>query len=463
MKLAPDALSSDPSLAQGWRAAYIELHGLISAKNTSNVQRSIQDALQRGDANLVFIRLDSPGGNIEISQQLAAMLAELDETQVRTVAVIEHEARADAALIALACDELVMTPDALLGGPGAVELSEFQLESLRPALRQLAQLKNRDWSLLTAMVERDLSVYRFSRPSGGPPRYLCDEEHSLLENPGDWERGALVPTRAGIDAARAVELGLARDTVGTFNEIATLFNIDSKVEPLKSSWVASRLEYLASQPWFSNTLLFVAFFALISEASAPGLGVPGFISALCFLLFFWAQFLNGTAGWLEVTLFLSGVVFVGFELLVIPGFGVFGLGGLLMIITSIVLASQTFVVPSNTYQWQRQTGSLLSLVIGLSGLFVGGLLMRRYLPHTPWLRHMLLTPPQADPVTTGREGRYGALLHQHGFAMTKLAPTGKARFGEEIVSVQTEGELLEKGEAVQVIAVLGNRIVVKGA
>ena len=88
----------------------------------------------------------------------------------------------------------------------------------------------------------------------------------------------------------------------------------------------------------------------MSEISAPGLGIPGFISALCFLLFFWAHFFNGTAGWLEILLFVSGVIFVGLEIFVVPGLGVFGIGGGVMIVGALIMASQTFIIPSNSYQ-----------------------------------------------------------------------------------------------------------------
>ena len=52
------------------------------------------------------------------------------------------------------------------------------------------------------------------------------------------------------------------------------------------------------------------------------------IAGLCAILFFWSRFLGGTAGWLEVTLFVLGILFIGLEIFVIPGFGVAGVGGL---------------------------------------------------------------------------------------------------------------------------------------
>ena len=464
LKLAPADLMNDPSLGDGWRAAEVKLEGVISAKNVNQALESIRESLKRGQTNLIFLRINSPGGSVEQSQQLAATLSELDNTKVRTVAVVEGEARADAALPVLACDELYMTPGSILGGPGEAVIASEQLETLRQSLRPIAQAKGRDWTMLVAVVDRDLSVYQFRRQTGTAQRLLCDEEHQALPNADDWVRGELVSTRNGLDTDRSVELGLAQEA-SAFPEVTRQFNVENDVTRLEPNWITSRLECLASQPWFARTLLFVAFFALISEASAPGLGLPGFVSACCFLLFFWAQFLNGTSGWLEVLLFLAGIMFVGLEIVALPGFGVFGIGGLIMIVSSIVLASQTFVVPHNSYQWQKQTSSLMSAVIGLSGVVAGLFLMRRYLPHTPWLRRLLLAPPDEQErlalETREQLADYRFLLHKRGVAATRLAPSGKARFGDEVLSVRSEGEWIASGEPIQVIDVVGNRIVVR--
>ena len=77
------------------------------------------------------------------------------------------------------------------------------------------------------------------------------------------------------------------------------------------------------------------------------------MAAVCFLLFFWSRYLGGTAGWLEVMLFVAGASCVLLEVFVIPGFGIFGLGGGALILASLILASQTFVVPQNDYQFDQ--------------------------------------------------------------------------------------------------------------
>ena len=87
-----------------------------------------------------------------------------------------------------------------------------------------------------------------------------------------------------------------------------------------------------NNPFASWMLLFVGVFMLILEIKMPGVGLPAITSALAFLLFFWSRYLSGTADQLEILLFLVGLICLGLELFVFPGFGVFGLSGFVLVL-----------------------------------------------------------------------------------------------------------------------------------
>src|SRR5258708_19288862 len=99
----------------------------------------------------------------------------------------------------------------------------------------------------------------------------------------------------------------------------------------------------------------------VIELKLPGIGLPAITSALAFLLFFWSHYLSGTADQLEIILFLVGMVCLALELFVFPGFGVFGMSGILLILTSIVMASHTFACPPQKYQYPRPASTLLQI------------------------------------------------------------------------------------------------------
>jgi membrane-bound ClpP family serine protease len=268
-----------------------------------------------------------------------------------------------------------------------------------------------------------------------------------------------------VDGRQAVQFGLAHSTVSDYDELLQLYQLEDAPEPVEANRAITAIERLASQPWFARTLLFIAFFALLSEASAPGVGVAGFISGLCFLLFFWSQFLNGTADWLEVLLFVGGLTFVLLEIFVIPGLGVFGVGGGVMIIVSIVLASQTFVIPRNSYQLEQLPSSLLMVVLAFGGGLAALLIVPRFLPRTPYVSRMMLAPPEGEQLDelSQRESlvNWVHLQGKRGVTTTRLSPSGKARFGDDLVDVISDGELIPAGTDICVVEVHGNHILVR--
>ena len=78
--------------------------------------------------------------------------------------------------------------------------------------------------------------------------------------------------------------------------------------------------YVLNNPFVTGLLVIIGLIALYIEFSAPGLGAGGLVAGLCAVLFFWSRFFSGTSGWLEVILFVAGLVFIAMEIFVIPGF-----------------------------------------------------------------------------------------------------------------------------------------------
>ena len=168
-------------------------------------------------------------------------------------------------------------------------------------------------------------------------------------------------------------------------------------------------------------------------------------------MFFWSHYLPSTAFWLEITLFLAGVGCLLTEVFVVPGSGIFGLGGSAMVLVSLVLASQTFVVPHNNYEFALLQRSLLTVAGAAGGVIVAVLLVRRWLPRAPVFRHVVLEPPAGEEARTisRREMLVDLenLLGTRGVTTTQLTPGGKARFGNALVNVLAVGELVPRDTA----------------
>jgi membrane-bound ClpP family serine protease len=224
---------------------------------------------------------------------------------------------------------------------------------------------------------------------------------------------------------------------------------------------------MLADPWLAGFLVFVGFFALMVEAKSPGIGAGAFIACICFLLFFWGQILEGNAGYLEVLLFIMGVICVAMEIFILPGFGIFGIGGGLLIIFSLILASQTFVIPRNLYELQQLPTSLFTVIAAMMGVLAAIWIVGRYLPHTPYLSNMVLKPVAGETAETiARREQLADFTHlvgKGGQTTTPLVPAGKARIGDDVIDVLSEGDLIPRGVKVVVVEALGNRVVVRQA
>jgi membrane-bound serine protease (ClpP class) len=453
------ALAGDPSLEGGWQGVQVTLAGVIGPDAVARTRGRIERAVADG-ANFVCLRIDSAGGVPEQSLVLANWLSGLDAARVRTVAWVPNEARGDAALVALACDELVMKPTAVLGGEGAAALDERLAEPLVVAWRGgVARLRDRPWSLPLPTVVPGLSVSRAEQQGTGRVEYFSAAELAGRKDRDDWRLGPELGTGPlRLDGRRAEEVGLATHLADDFAGLKRAYGLEGDVALSEPTWADELLAALAS-PGLAWILLLVGMAGLYIELKTPGIGFGGFLSMVAFIIYFWSQYLHGTSGWLEVMLFLAGLICVLAEIFVLPGFGVLGLGGGLLVIASLVLASQSFVVPMNDYQMRQMQWSLLGMLGATAGVGLLAILVQRWLPATPGLRSVLLQPPPEPAFDDGEA--LADLVGAEGTTTSRLAPAGKARIGGEVRDVTSEAALVEPGVAVQVVAVRGGRLVVR--
>lgn len=466
LELPATALLDDPSLLGDWKAVRVDLNGPIRSDTIDNAIRTIQDQVSKNKVNFICLWIDSPGGSLIDSIRLANFLAlDLDPQKVRTVAYIPDEALADAAVVALACDQVVVHPGAMLGGSGASEPSAEEIGDAREAIKNFAANKGRSWSLVAAMVDPKLNVFHCTRM--GDSEYFCDEELQEQPAPGKWKKDALVNNPGEplqLDGNQAERYHLANRVVDGFAALKQYYGLENDPRLVEPGWADTLIRALSS-PGVAGILLLCGVAGLYLELHSPGVGLGGFIAAVCFLVFFWSAYLGGTAGWLEVSLFVAGVSCLLLELFVIPGFGIFGLGGGAMVLVSLVLASQTFIWPRNDYQFERFQFSLLSITGALVGVLVLAVVLRHHLPRSRMFGHMILQPPEGEEAETisRREAmvEYHDLVGKQGVLTTQLTPGGKARFGDRLVDVIADGELIERGKTVEVVKVVGNRVIVR--
>lgn len=481
-RLGQDSVRDRFTAGEDPKVALILIQGVIDTMYEEYLHRQIERQIAAG-TNMLIFEVDSPGGMLEPCVRLAEIFASCSERKVRTVVYVPRQAISGGAIVSFGCDEIYMHADALIGDAQPIEVrpgeafsrvSEKILSKVVQDMQVIAERKHRPVALLQAMADKDLEVFKCINKSDRTVAYLSDLE--IAQDPDKWEKGPMVPeSKQGmiltLNGQRAYELTLADKPVRNFEELKDRLQIPAKMKLVpQAPMFVDRLVFLLNTPFITGMLLFLGIVCIYMEMHIPS-GLFAIGGVLCFALFFWSRFLGGTAGWLEVMLFLVGLACLALEVFVLPGFGVFGVSGGLLVIISLILAGQTFWVPVTSHDFEdlsRSMMALLSAVVVFAGVAYA---LGRFLPRSRLWDHMVLVPPGGRPirelddpilVPSPSDPKSGKrLVGARGEALSNLRPAGKARFGDDYLGVVSEGPFIDIGSQVEVVAVEGMRIVVR--
>jgi membrane-bound serine protease (ClpP class) len=264
-----------------------------------------------------------------------------------------------------------------------------------------------------------------------------------------------------MDDAEARNLGFSMMTASSIPDMFDRLDIKNyQLIRLEPSWSEALGRFLTS---IAPILMMIGMAALYAEYKAPGLGLPGLVGIICLGLVFGNQYIIGLADHTELILILLGLVLLGFEVFVIPGFGVAGVAGFISISLGMILSFQDFVLPDPDMPWQLDIllGNLTKVLGSFVVAFAAALIFLSYF--FPRLGK-LVKGPYLDATLAGSHAdsheAWKVKVGELGTAATFLRPAGKARFEERVIDVVTEGNFIEKGAKVKILAIKGSRVVV---
>jgi membrane-bound serine protease (ClpP class) len=466
----------------GRRAVIIPLHEDINPLSGSILKRKFQDAVNSG-VDVVIFDINSPGGRVDVTFELMDMALEARETE--TVAMIQRDAISGAALFALACDKILIKPGARLGDAGVIVMGlngEFQYAEAKSRsmvaqkARDTARATGRPVVLAEKMTDKDMVVFKATHQDDGTVKYFSDKEWDTLEDADQWQRGKPV-REAGkemffiANGDRLVELGMADQTFNDLSEVAEILGVATPIEEIGPTWAESIARFL-NTGWMTFLLITIGLIAIAVEISAPGISVGGLTAMLCFSLFFWSRFAAGTSGWLEVLLFGLGLIFIACEIFVIPGFGIAGLGGIGLVLGSLVMASRRVFIPQSAEQLNSLGYDVLTVMGAFVGFLIAIMVLSNYIGQIPGLSRLTLQPPVAfegsgESLTAATDnsamlpGWQRVNVGDVGNAAGPLRPSGRIKVDDYVVDVITEGEFIDDGSEVKVVAKQGAKVVVR--
>lgn len=478
------------TIASAQNAVVIHIDGQINDYTRETLKKRLADARKLG-AQTVILDLDTYGGAVTSGLEMSAMIKRA--TDLHIIAYVNEKAISAGTMIALACNEIVMGPAAKIGdaapiaqGPGGMQAvpSDIRPKVVSPILADFTDSARRngyDELLVEAMVQPDIAVYWLQEADTGTRRFVDQAEYDRLIATGSWKpvEGIRNPidtasTLLTVSTDLAIKLGLAKGEAG---DIASLANqrqlkIIADLTPTLGELIIS---------WMNGAgvrmLLFIVFLmSLYIALHTPGTGGAEAVAVGSLAALVVVPFLAGYAQWWEIAVILVGLALLAVEIFILPGFGVAGITGIVMVLFGFLM---TFVpkepdgtpgfLPSLDATWSAlQTG----LVVIVSGMLVSGALMvwlRKYLPRMPYLNRIILGAPAAETIdATGLTAEVPwPNVGDRGLAATDLRPGGSAKFidpatgDQRFISVVSDRGFIRVDTPVVIHQIEGTRIVVR--
>lgn len=459
------SLRSSKQLPRQWQPVSVTISGTLSAAKVNQIIRALGAEIRDNQVNLIVIRMEQSESDFQQATRLASFLAELKDNEVYSLGVITEAVVGPVSLVAVACDETVLLSSASLGPSEQQETKVSGGDAVQRVLGDLALKTNRPLPLLSVLADAQVKVREYIHQGSGKKAIFADWQVAAQADAKMWLPKRSVAGGEPVNQEIALRYRLIDSVDDNLPIALSRLGVEQMPPELATPWLDASIQMLLAQGWLPRLLLTIGFFALMAELGNPGTGAGGFLAGVCFLGFFWIEGLNGNVAWLEILLFVAGLVALAIELFVVPGFGLFGIGGLLMLFVSVVLASQTFVWPTTSGELSEVSVNLFWVACLALGGMVGLLFMHKQLERLPMLKWVTLQPAGSyDPEELDIRESIVHLEHlvgQDGLTTTRLNPSGKAQFGDDIVAVVGSGKLIGEGVPVRVVEVRGNLVLVE--
>ncbi|MFH1371588.1 MAG: NfeD family protein [Planctomycetota bacterium] len=487
--ISAEEQAGPPTLKGPVEAVVIVCRGMIDDGLYKSIQRRTELALSEGAEYLIY-EIETYGGFLESGDSISKYFILEAGHKAHTVAYVYKEAISAGAMIAVSCQDIVMRENTIIGDCAPIQMGaklegverEKAESFVRATFMRAAEANHYPKPLLKAMVSIGTEVYRVKNIKTGEYEFYETEQLPDDEKRYDLKNKELIVKSdelLTLTASKAAEYGIARTVVEDVNGALEFFAKRDGVQfsgpprVLETNWSEDMVRWLNS-PVLMGLLLMVGLLGLYVEFNTPGIGLAGLVAVICFTVLIGSKYLVGLANWVEVALFVVGILLLLIELFLIPGFGVVGFSGILCILLGLfgMLIKNPpgrFPWPETDFDWLWFTYGVLSIMLGFVGFVILAVLLGKYLPKVGFMSGLILLPAMAkkgDEVEVSmtsppEKGDVCVKVGQTGEAVSRLRPAGKARFGEAVVDVVAEGEFIDKGTKVTIIEIHGNRVVVK--
>ncbi|HKK60725.1 MAG TPA: NfeD family protein [Salinivirga sp.] len=417
-----------------------------------NTQKAFT-AANKKNADLVLIHMNTYGGMVNAADSIRTKILNSD---IPVWVFIDNNAASAGALISIACDSVYMRPGGNIGAATVVDQSGKPVPDkyqsfMRSMMRSTAESHGKD-TTITAAGDTLIKWHR-------DPAIAEAMVDPRLEVDGVIDSGKVI----SFTTSEAIKYGFAEAEAENIPEVLDKGNVNNyRIIKQKLSATDKIINFLIN-PFVHGILIMIIIGGLYFEIQSPGIGFPLAAAALATLLYFAPLYLEGIAENWEVLIFIGGVVLIMVEIFVIPGFGVAGISGIVMVITGLTLAmidNLEFQMNPNYVDTVMQ--SLAVVVISSFLAFLGGIWGSKKLFDNSFVPGLALNDVQpTEEGFSNVEASFRSMTGKKGVASTMLRPSGTVEIDEEHFDARAETGFIEAGTKIIVVRTSSSQLYVE--
>ncbi len=416
--LIPSLASAQEVEKRQEKVVVIPIRDQIAPPELYILRRGLKTAIEQG-ADTVILDMETPGGRLDVTFD---MLKALEKFPGKTVTYINTEAISAGALISAGTDEIWFAPTAIIGAAAPVMGGGQEIdESMKQKI--VSYLKARVRAISSEDENRAKAISAMIDAD-----YVLKFGEEVIKPKG--ELLSLTASEAMKEYGDPAEPLLAAGISSSLEELTdTLLGKGNySVTRLEVSWSERVAQYLTS---LAPALLAIGLVLIFIEFKTPGFGIFGIGGAIMLAIVFFGHTAAGLSGHEAALFFFIGMALVVIDLFFIPGFFVLAVPGAILMLGSL-LWGMSDVWPEQPVEWDSDFlyRPLFNLITGLGGAILIFALLLRFMPRGGlWGRMVLESAIGGETTLSSTARREPTLIGATGHAVTALYPSGQIEIG----------------------------------
>lgn len=416
---------------------YFKLFSNIDPSASRIVNKAMSEA-KDVNADLIIVHLNTYGGTLVDADSIRTTFL---HSQIPIWVLVDNNAASAGALISIAANKIFMVPGSTIGAATVVDQTSQALPDkyqsyMRAMMRSTAIARGRDPKIAEAMVDPDIYI------------------------PGIIDSGKVLT----FTAQEALKNGFCDEIVQDFDDLIAKNNLqNAQIIKMRITWLDKLINFFLN-PLVSGILIMLIIAGIFFELQSPGIGFPLILAIISAVLYFVPYYIEGLAANWEIIIFIIGIILLLVELFAIPGFGVAGISGIILILAGLILSlvdNKGFHFPEHALAQLGTAFATVTVAVFVS-LTASILLSKRLLTKPVFGKNLSLTTEmKSENGYIGSDLLFKNLIGQIATTYTVLRPSGKIIINDDVYDAVSLYSYIDKGKKVKIVDFQNNQLIVE--